>query len=215
MEHELTQAKKILSNFKTAKKMNQIKNFAFSIANATGSNKKIALNPAHFDVIGISNAVTQSGESPFAVSAVTSTITYKSGTAITAAGFAVDYALDDGTLESNLTVTAGDSDYTVRQFLQFMKYNPLKIRKITLQADNTDVFEGQIETVVVDGSENAGKKSIRLNRYFDKFQNQSTKCELDFAGRDGQELAFNVNTLWMFTILNSRTVQFDIEYYEA
>lgn len=180
--------------------------FIFTVTAAAGlsATKTVALFPGNFDTFGASLAVTQLSTSPFTVSAVTPTYTYKSATALTAHGISCDYAADDGELVSNLTFAANNSNFTIREFLRFIRQNAVVMRSIIIAANSTTVYYQQI--TVYEGTNPFTKvrpQYINLNQFFSTGQYQDDKIVID-----GLDLELNDQLVMLFDFAASKTITF-------
>lgn len=175
--------------------MNQ-RQFSLSIANTSGDTKVIALNPAYFDTLAIviGAAVTEGAAT---------TKMRSDATQIAAAGYTCDGVIDDGTIISGVTCTASNARFKIRDFLQYIRLNPTRIKKITIACANTDAYEKTITVTVVNPTGNQGDEYINLTNYFATQQYNEDKIVVPFEG-DGA--AFNDETLWTMPIDTARTV---------
>lgn len=172
--------------------------FALRIANATGGNLQLAIIPAYFDTL----SVTSAGEVGAA------TIAYTAKAEIVTAGFAnVDYALDDGTIASNLTATALESQFTIRAFLRWIRYNAPVCKRITISCANTDAFEKTISVTRVSPLGNGRTKRINLTTYFTTQQYNDDKVVVDNIN-----LELSDETLMIMQVDDSRTVDMTFHF---
>lgn len=173
-----------------------------------GATTTVALFSGNYNTMGISNAVTQLSTSPFTVSAVTSTITYKSATALTAAGMSADYAMDDGELVSGLTFAANNSNFTIREFKNWIRQNSVILKTLIIAANNTDVYSQQI--TVYEGTNPFGKVRpayINLNQFFSTGQYQDDKIIIENIN-----LELNDQLVMLFDFKTSRTITFTLMF---
>jgi len=167
--------------------------FGFTIANNGSSDVKVALTHANFPV---AKANTSTGE-----------ISYNDASEITAAGYSVDCVLDDGTIATNVTATAINPAFRIRHFQQYRRFNPLVIKDMTIQANNSDFFQQSLTIAYVSPLSDMGKQHIPLNDFYNVNQSSTTKIEI-------QDLNMPVDdtTLMIVTIPAGRTVTFTMKF---
>lgn len=163
--------------------------FQFKIVNGTGSTKTVAIFPANFRTqavvstfTGTLEALTGNAQNYTPAGTIANTINYASAAKITAAGYSgIDYALDDGILDatsSDLVVTAANSQFTVRHFLDFIKQNPQTLKKMTIQGSDASVFNQIINFAYVGPLADYGRDFLNLQDYFSENQTSQTKITL-------------------------------------
>jgi len=166
--------------------------FSFTIANATGATKTIALLAAYFNRLAVAGAAEN----------VAPAISYKNKTDIAAAGFTCDHVLDDGTLEANLTVTAANSKFKVRDFIEYVKFSGgLICQELTIAADNTAFFNNTIE--VIKATPLTGSAPLYLDMQGIKSLDQQDDKRIILRNLN-LEMAFD--TVMLMPIPNGRTV---------
>lgn len=113
--------------------------FSFTIVNGHATDTKtIALLGAYFNRLAVAGAAENAAP----------VLSYKNKADINAAGYTCDYVLDDGTLETNVTVTAANSKFKVRDFIEYIKFSGgLICQELTIAADNTSFFNNTIEVI--------------------------------------------------------------------
>ena len=176
------------------------KKFSFKIVNGTGSTQNIALLPGTFKVDGITQV--EDG-----TSGVTSSIKphYHDKTEI-AKVFSVDQVLDDGVIDAtsdDLTVTAVDSRFTVRHFLEYIKTNVEILKQITIQADDKSAYEKQLTIGKSSPLTKNGEQTINLTDYFETSQFQDKKiviADLEMEVCDDTVMILPVDTGRTLTI---------------
>lgn len=178
------------------------KKFGFKIANAAGADKLIALLAGNLDTDGFD--VTQNGTTPFAVTAVTKHC--HDVTALNAYGVNVDGVADDGTILTSVTCTALNSQHKIRHFREFLKYNPMVLKKLTIEASNKDVFENSLFIRQDSPVHGTAPQEYPLSVYFNLMQVQENKVDIVF---DNVPLG-DETILWM-NIPDNRTVTFRME----
>jgi hypothetical protein len=178
------------------------KQFGFKIVNSASSDCIVALFPGNLETV--THVVTQSGTTPFAVSAIEHAYTAKA--ALNAYGIPVDASLDDGTISTSVVATSRNAKNRIRHFLNYIKLNPLRLTKLTIQGSNQDVFNESIFVQPDSPVHGTATQEIPLNAALDKFQVQDNKIELL-----PNLPVFDETVMWM-RIPAGRTVQFDMEF---
>lgn len=168
--------------------------FTFTLANTTGASKTIAILPANFDTLALTEGTPN-------------TISYKSASGITAAGITCDYALDDGTLVANLTATADIPEMTIREWIREMRALGRVCVNITVQANNSDVFNKSLKLMKRTALQGSAWKYLTFNTFRSVDQTATDKIVL----RD-VNIEFAADTLMLFTIDTARTVSFTFEF---
>jgi hypothetical protein len=171
-----------------------LKQFSLTIANASASNYDVVLIPAYFDTLAVTTT--------FADPTYTSTPKYTNTAEIVAAGFTnVDAVVDDGTIATSLTATAGNSRFTIRAFLNFIRLNPMLVRKLTVAANNTDVYERVITVTRCNPGGNQGDEFINLSDFFAVNQYNEDKIVINDL-----DMEISDETLVVMPVYASRTV---------
>lgn len=174
--------------------------FAFKIANTNESTDKVvALLPGNLDTLGYT--VVQSGTTPFAVESVTAHQHNK--TALVAYGIAVDAVLDDGTIDTSLVATPKNSQYKIRHFREYVKFNPQWLTELTIEASNKDVFEQDLFLRQDSPLQGTGLKQISLSDYLNVMQNQENKIVIPMGN-----VPLGDETIMYMNIPAGRTVNF-------
>ncbi len=153
--------------------MSELKNgiqFGFKIKNElSGDNTKIiALCPAFYDTLGVDS--TYAAGPPVVI---TSTPHFHNPQDLKNAGIDVDYVLDDGVIGTSITCTA--QRFKIRQLLNFIKSNPLRVPEIIIQASATSAFEETMTIMQVTPFRKLGDNQIPLTDYFLPSQFQDKK----------------------------------------
>ena len=173
--------------------------FQCKIVNGDSSDKKIAILAGPFFNLGTS--VTQSGSSPYAVSAVA--VHAHDTTEINAGGFTVDGIMDDGTVATSTVCTALIPTFKIREFREFLRFNPQVLTELQIQADNAAVFSETITFSQWTPMYDTGKQYLNLSNYYDPYQNQATKIVI----KDINMILSN-RTVMIMNIAAGRTVTF-------
>lgn len=146
--------------------------FGFTVSNATSGSLAIAITPTY---LGSAAAIA------------------------TATGLTCDHILADGTIATNVTGTASDSNLTIANFKNWTLYNPTAITEIELQANNSAAWDENISIVRVDPFNGPGTKKLNLNRYLDQYQTNTLKITIPLL-REFPSFQFDNQTAVIFTI---------------
>jgi len=115
--------------------------FSFTLKNASAATKTVAILAAFFDTLLISTSVDPVSH------VATNTKSYSDASAIAAAGYACDGALDDGTIITNLSAVSGNSEMSIRQFREYIKCQGRILVDMSVQANNVAAFNQTIKVV--------------------------------------------------------------------
>lgn len=173
--------------------------FQAKIVNGDSSDKKIAILAGMISTAG--NDVTQSGTTPFAVSAVTPH--EHATTYLGYAGFSVDGVMDDGTVATSTVCTALVSTFKIRDFRRFLMFNPQTLIELQIQADNAAVFSETITLAQWSPMYDTGKQYLNLSNYYDPYQQQATKIVIP-----NLNMIIGNRTVMIMNIAAGRTVTF-------
>lgn len=175
--------------------------FNFTVTNNGAAGVAIALVPANFDterfVIDNGNVVK----------------TFDNIDAINAAGYNVGAVLADGTASYtsadgktvNVTCASIDPMRTIKQFLDYIKFNPMQLKHLDIITSNTNMWTGNMSVTFCNPFFTNKVQRIQLNTFFSRFQYQSDRLGIDFAGN---KLEFSDLLLFITTIPAGATVQF-------
>lgn len=169
--------------------------FAFTITNGSGSDHVLALTRANFDVFGF----TLSDGTPNKLNKKS----FTDATEIKKVYPDVDYALDDGTIISSLTASSGSSKKTIRQFLEWIKYNPRTCKKFSIAADDASFYNNELVVAKSSPIENKGEELIDLKQYYGRMQFNSDRIDIEDL-----EIVFDHNLMMYINVPNGRTVTF-------
>lgn len=181
----LQRSKKVLTNnFTGDKKMANVPTaqkaigdkFGFKIANASATAKKIGIIPAPY--------IPRDGYNVDLDAPGTVTKHMHDITAITAAGIVVDAVLDDGTIATNVNVTAAKSTANIQNFLEFIKTNPLPLKEILIVSTDASAFNGEIELRKVSPFQLGAPQTIELNQFYDPYQQADDRITVKFGDNE-------------------------------
>jgi len=169
--------------------------FKFKVVNSdTVNDHVLVILPGAFDVVGFSGA-----------DYAALTLHKHSPAAMKAAGYNIDFILDDGQVDdtnSKMLCTAGNSKYKIRHFVKSLAGAPLSSTELVIQADNVDVFDQQMTYKRDSAIKGLGEESIDLSTYFDTSQNQDNKIQVKY------KFYLTDQTILYMPIPASRTVTF-------
>lgn len=180
--------------------------YSFKIANGGSTDKIVCILPSIFGTESISNAITlgsSSGE-VYATS-ITSTFSRTDESRIDDRYSAIDHVLDDGTFATNFTGTALNTKFRIREFQRWLWLNPLVLKKMTITADDDEVFDDSLFISQYSPLRETEVEEVPLSKYQDTYQQISTKIVMDELN-----WVLNGNTVWYMQIQDSRTVTFKL-----
>lgn len=129
------------------------------------------------------------------------------------AGYNVGAVLSDG--NANYTATGGtvvnvncmsnDPTRTIKQFLDYIKLNPQRLKHLDIITSNTNMWATNMEITFCNPFFKNKTSRVQLNTFFSRFQYQSDRLGIDF---DKNQLEFSDLLLFVATIPASATVQF-------
>ena len=180
------------------------KTFGFSVTNNGSGNIAMALIPANFDT---ERYVINDG-------AVVKT--YDNITALNTAGYNVGAVLADGTTDTTINgktvdvVNAPtDPTKTIKQFLDYIKFNPQQLKHMDIISSNTNMWTGTISISFCNPFFKNSVQEVQLNTFFSRFQYQSNRLGIDFSKNP---LEFSDLLLMTCTIPAGATVQFILTF---
>jgi len=181
--------------------------FSFSIANASGGDKKMCLLPGTLPTLGVSvaNAYTLDASSDdITAVASTATVHYHNIENLTNYGIDVDGVIDDGTPVSGVTVTPKLSRFKVRHFLQYLQKFPQVVTGLTIKVSNKDVFNEIISIRQDTPLKGTDENYIILQDYFGLLQVQDNKINIT----PNTPWPATADAIWSMNIPDGRTVEF-------
>lgn len=172
------------------------KTFGFSVTNGGTSNIAMALVPANFDT---ENLTIDNGEV---------VKTYDSITALNQAGYNVGAVLFDGA-NDKVTCAPTDPTKTIKQFLDYIKFNPQQLKHLDIISSNTNMWTGTMAITFCNPFFKNAVQEVQLNTFFSRFQYQADRLGIDFGKNP---LEFSDLLLWTCTIPASSSVQFILTF---
>lgn len=177
--------------------------YSFKIVNGDNSDKNVALIASPFRTQNIT--FTQATSGTYAVSAYS--IHEHDTTHINYAGLGtIDAIADDGTVATSTVCTAALSNFKIREFRNFLKFNAVELSALMIQADNAEVFAETITWGYWSPLFDNAKNYISLQQFYDSYQQQSTKILI--TGSAISNLILGPNTYMLMNIPDGRTVTF-------
>lgn len=176
--------------------------FYVTVTNNADANVAMALVPANFDT------------ERFVISDGAVVKTYDNIDALTKAGFNVGAVLADGTanytssdkgLSVDVTCASNDPMRSIKQFLDFIKLNPQRLKHLDIITSNTNMWTGNLIITFCNPFNKAREQRVQLNTFFSRFQYQPDRLGIDFGSN---QLEFSDLLLLIATIPAGATVQF-------
>lgn len=175
--------------------------FGVTVTNNGAAGTAIALVPANFDTeryVIVNGAIVK---------------TYDNIDALNEAGYNVGAVLADGTARYtsgkgtvvNMTCAANDPMRTIKQFLDYIKFNPQRLKHLDIITSNTNMWTGNMSITFCNPFFTNKISRVQLNTFFSRFQYQSDRLGIDF---DQNQLEFSDLLLFITTIPAGATVQF-------
>jgi len=171
--------------------------FIFTIANASGSTKVIALLAAFFDTLKLTSTYVDGTH------ADTQVLAYSNPAQIVAAGYACDAVADDGTIATSVTCTASNSKKTVRAFREYLKLNSRALRGMSIQTNLLASWNQTLEVIQATPLEGSKSTYIPLTALRDGLSNLN-----DVVSLDGEGLVLGEDTLMLCPILDGASLTF-------
>ena len=164
--------------------------FDITITNTTGVDKTICLCPAYFDTQKV--VITQSGTTPFAVSSAEIVHTDVSKMP---SGYAIDAVVDDGNIlyvDSTHGIAVTTSTGKVREFLNFIKRNPMRVVDFIVDVNDKSVYPKYVSRYKLDSILTPSEGRISVDKYFQPTSQQDKRIIVP------EELQFDDRTLLFF-----------------
>lgn len=178
--------------------------FGFSVTNnADNKNITIALIPANFDT------------DRYTISDGAVVKTNDNVDALNQAGFMVDAVLCDGTANYtskiankpvNVTCAPTDPSKTIKQFLDYIKFNPQRLKHLDIISSVANSWTNNIAITFCNPFYDNKVQRVNMNTFFSRFQYQNDRIGIDFG--QGNELEISDLTLLTYSIPASATMQF-------
>ena len=181
--------------------------FGFTVANGTQSNTNIALVPANFDT------------ERFAINDGAVVKTYDNIDALNKAGFMVGAVLADGHADYtsdltktvvDMTCTSTDPTRTIKQLLDYIKFNPQRLKHVDIISSDKNMFNGNLSVTFCNPFYKNRVQEVQMTTFFSRFQYSEDRIGIDFADNS---LEFSDLLLLTATIPAEATVQFILKFY--
>ncbi len=176
--------------------------FTFTVKNTTGAKVVVAILAAMFDTLVIAGTANTS------TGALTLTKAYTDASAIVNAGYACNYVLDDGTIDTNLVAASGNSEMTIRQFREFIKTGGGKVLvDMSVRANNAAAFAEVIKVVKITPLGGSKPDYLPLDDFKSVDQSATDKIEVR-----GIELEMAYDTLMLLPIQNGHEITISFRF---
>ena len=181
--------------------------FGFTVTNGVASNVNMALVPANFDT---ERYVIDDG-------AVIKT--YDNIDALNKAGFMVGAVLADGhagytsgltKTVVDMTCTPTDPSRTIKQLLDYIKFNPQRLKHVDIITSNNNMFNGNLSVTFCNPFYKNRVQEVQMTTFYSRFQYATDRIGIDF---EDNSLEFSDLLLLTATIPSSATVQFIMKFY--
>lgn len=180
--------------------------FGFTVTNGVASNVAMALIPANFNT---ERYVIDNG-------AVIKT--YDNIDALNVAGFNVGAVLADGHASYtstyskvvDMTCVSTDPTRTIKQLLDFIKFNPQRLKHMDIISSNKNMFNGNLAVTFCNPFYKNRIQEVQMTTFYSRFQYAEDRIGIDFADNS---LEFSDLLLLTCTIPASATVQFILTFY--
>ena len=190
------------------------KTFGFTVTENDGNNVAIALVPANFDTERLVATTTESA----GVYTTTIDRTFDNIDNIRAAGFTVGAVLADGTASYDaadgtkvgVTCAATDPQRTIKEFLDYIKFNPQRLKHIDIITSNSNMFQGNLTVTFCNPFYKNRIQTVQMTTFYSRFQYATDRIGIDFADNS---LEFSDLLLFTCVIPGSATVQFILSFY--
>lgn len=181
------------------------KTFGFTVVNGAAANLAMALIPAHFDT---ERLVIDNGDI---------VRTFDNFTALNTAGYNVGAVLADGTTNTtingktvNVTNTSIDPTRTIKQFLDYIKLNPQRLKHLDIISSNQNAFDGNLSLTFCNPFYKNMVQEIQLSVFYSRFQYATDRIGIDF---DGNELELSDLSLLTCVVPASATMKFIMKFW--
>lgn len=181
--------------------------FMFTVTNNSETNNaSVALVPANFDT---ERLVIDDG-------AIVKT--YDNIDALNQAGFMVDGVLADGTADYtstvtgkkvNLTCSANDPTKKIKQFLDYIKFNPQRLKHLDIISSVANNWTTNISVTFCNPFFDNKVQRINMNTFFSRFQYQNDRIGIDFKD---SPLEFSDLLLLTYVVPAGATMQFVLTF---
>lgn len=181
--------------------------FMFTVTNNNeNANANVALVPANFDT---ERYVIDDGEV---------VKTYDNIDALNQAGFMVDGVLADGTANYtskfagkvvNLTCAPNDPTKTIKQFLDYIKFNPQGLKHLDIISSEANSWTTNVAVTFCNPFFDNKQQRINMNTFFSRFQYQNNRIGIDFKE---SPLEFSDLLLLTYVIPAGATMQFVLTF---
>ena len=172
--------------------------FSMTINNTYTTDKKIAILNSIFDVMGV-NPVTLSGNGE----TVTPTLHHHNVAHVQTAFPTIDAMIDDGTVLTDgagHSITVTGTDKTVREWLNYIKSNSIRVPRMKIASSNTAAYQKKLIFRERYPFQDVGETIISLSNFYKANQQQDKFIDVE------REVQINAKTLAVLEIPASTAV---------
>jgi len=190
------------------------KTFGFTTQNGLTDSVAIALVPANYDTKRLTAETTQSG------SAFTTKVQlhYDNIDALNAAGFTVGAVLADGKSQYtatngtvvNMICSSNDPQRTIKEFLDYIKFNPQRLKHIDIISSDNSMFQGNLSVTFCNPFYKNRVQTVQMTTFYSRFQYATDRIGIDFADNS---LEFSDLLLFTCVVPKQSEVQFIMTFY--
>lgn len=184
----------------------------FTVENKSNNqNLAIALVPGGFDCKQVVNTLTKgaSGE----VKDIVSKLVDCDPKPLQKAGYNVGAVLHDGSYSDgnvDVVMTPGDPTRTIKQFLDYIKMNPTKLKSLEIYSANANALDSSLKLTFVNPFFKNAEQTIDLSTFFDLYQYNQNRIKIDFTGN---ELELSDVSLLTAVIPANTSMKFIMRFY--
>lgn len=181
--------------------------FGFTVVNGVASNVNMALVPANFDT------------ERFVIDDGALIKTYDNIDNLNKAGYMVGAVLADGhayytsaltKTVVDMTCTPTDPSRTIKQLLDYIKFNPQRLQHIDIISSDKNMFNGNLSVTFCNPFYKNRVQEVQMTTFYSRFQYAEDRIGIDF---EDNSLEFSDLLLFIATIPASATVQFIMKFY--
>ncbi len=191
------------------------KTFGVTVQNGGSSSTTLAIVPANYDT---ERLIAHSKSSDTGDITTTVTKRYDNIDALRAAGFTVGAVLADGAAEYtssdgtavNMTCASNDPQRTIKELLDYVKFNPQRLKHIDIITTDNTMFQGNLSVTFCNPFFKNRVQTVQMTTFYSRFQYADDRIGIDFADNS---LEFSDLLLFTTVIPAKATVQFIMTFY--
>lgn len=168
--------------------------FSFTLKNTTGALKVVAILAAYFDTLTL-------------VEGAPNTHKQTNASQIATAGYACDYVLDDGTIDTGMVASSSNSKMSIRAFREYIKNGGRVLVDMSVQANNVAAFNQTIEVVKCSPLMGSAAQYLPLNDFRSVDQSSTDKINVNAIG-----LEMTYDTLMLLPIEEGHEVTISFKF---